>query len=390
MDIPVLSPIFGWLIKSLYNVFGQNYLLTLFLFAVIIKLLLLPFGIKQQKNSIKQAKMRPKEMAIRKKYAGRNDRATQTKMQEEIMKMYQEENFSPMSGCLPMLIQLPVLFALYGVIIKPLTYISSLGKDLSAKLIEAYGVVADKVVNNYSQIELIQKLSENKDGFAQNLGEKFTELTSGMEVAPWAEIQTELMNLHDSFTVFGIDMTVTPTVNFSKENIPYLLIPVLTFIFAFFSTKIIRKFTYQPTMGANPDQTRSLAMMDWMMPLMSVWISFSVSSAIAVYWMFQNVLGAIQQIALCKCYPVPVITEEQIREAELQVKKNSEKKKKEIKALDYEIDDYDKTTPEEKEARISGKKNDKDRIASAKGTLSPKIKARLKETGKTLKARRKI
>ncbi len=390
MDIPVLSPIFGWLIKNLYNIFGQNYLLTLFLFAVVIKLLLLPFGIKQQKNSIKQAKMRPKEMAIRKKYAGRNDRATQTKMQEEIMKMYQEENFSPMSGCLPMLIQLPVLFALYGVIIKPLTYISSLGKDLSAKLIEAYGVVADKVVNNYSQIELIQKLSENKDGFAEKLGEKFTSLTSGMEVAPWAEIQTELMNLHDSFTVFGIDMTVTPTVNFSKENIPYLLIPVLTFVFAFFSTKIIRKFTYQPTVGANPDQTRSLAMMDWMMPLMSVWISFSVSSAIAVYWMFQNVLGAVQQIALCKCYPVPVITEEQMREAELQLKKNNEKKKKEIKALDYEIDDYDKTTPEEKEARISGKKSDKDRIASAKGTLSPKIKARLKETGKTLKARRKI
>lgn len=386
MDIPVLSPIFGWLIKSLYNLFGNNYLLTLFLFAVIIKVLLLPFGIKQQKNSIKQAKMRPKEMAIRKKYAGRNDRVTQTKMQEEIMKLYQEENFSPMSGCLPLLIQMPVLFALYGVIIKPLTYISSLGKDLSAKLISAYDAISEGVVNNYSQIELIQKLPE--EGFAEKLGAEFAKLTEGMTVAPWEEIQAELLSLRDSFTVFGIDMTVRPQF---KMDI-YILIPILTFVFAYFSTKIIRKFTYQPNMSANPDQARSLAMMDWMMPLMSVWISFNVSSAIAVYWMFQNVLGAIQQIALCKCYPVPVITDEEMREAERQLKKNAEKKAKEAKekAKEYEIDDYDKTTQEEKDARVHGKKDDGDRIASCKGTLSPKIKARLKETGKTLKARKKI
>jgi len=386
MDIPVLSPIFGWLIKSLYNLFGNNYLLTLFLFAVIIKVLLLPFGIKQQKNSIKQAKMRPKEMAIRKKYAGRNDRVTQTKMQEEIMKLYQEENFSPMSGCLPLLIQMPVLFALYGVIIKPLTYISSLGKDLSAKLISAYDTISEGVVNNYSQIELIQKLPE--EGFAEKLGAEFAKLTEGMTVAPWEEIQAELLALRDSFTVFGIDMTVQPDF---KMNV-YILIPILTFVFAYFSTKIIRKFTYQPSSGVNPDQARSLAMMDWMMPLMSVWISFNVSSAIAVYWMFQNVLGAIQQIALCKCYPVPVITDEEMREAERQLKKNAEKKAKEAKekAKEYEIDDYDKTTQEEKDARVHGKKDDGDRIASCKGTLSPKIKARLKETGKTLKARKKI
>lgn len=386
MDIPVLSPIFGWLIKSLYNLFGNNYLLTLFLFAVIIKVLLLPFGIKQQKNSIKQAKMRPKEMAIRKKYAGRNDRVTQTKMQEEIMKLYQEENFSPMSGCLPLLIQMPVLFALYGVIIKPLTYISSLGKDLSAKLISAYDAISEGVVNNYSQIELIQKLPE--EGFAEKLGAEFAKLTEGMTVAPWEEIQAELLSLRDSFTVFGIDMTVRPQF---KMDI-YILIPILTFVFAYFSTKIIRKFTYQPSSGVNPDQARSLAMMDWMMPLMSVWISFNVSSAIAVYWMFQNVLGAVQQIALCKCYPVPVITDEEMREAERQLKKNAEKKAKEAKekAKEYEIDDYDKTTQEEKDARVHGKKDDDDRIASCKGTLSPKIKARLKETGKTLKARKKI
>ncbi len=391
MDIPVLSPIFGWLIKNLYNIFGQNYLLTLFLFALVIKFLLLPFGIKQQKNSIKQAKMRPKEMAIRKKYAGRNDRATQQKMQEEIMKLYQEENVNPMSGCLPLLIQMPVLFALYGVIIKPITYISSLGKDVAKVLLDAYNSAMNVSLTDYQQIEVVRGIV-GTDGVAEKVGAKFAELASAAElnVGSWDEIVTGLRELYTSFNVFGIDMTVTPTINFSKENIPYLLIPVLTFVFAFFSTKIIRKFTYQPTTSSDPAQARSLAMMDWMMPLMSVYISFRVSSAIAVYWMFQNILGAVQQIFLYKFYPVPVITEEQIKEAELQLKKSNEKKKKEVKALDYEIDDYDKTTPEEKEARVQGKKDDKDRIACAKGTLSPKIKARLKQTGKTLKARKKI
>ena len=90
MDIPIISPLFGIIIKTLYNVFGQNYLLTLFLFALIVKIILLPLGIKQQKNSIKQARIRPKEMAIRKKYAGRKDQATQQKLNEEIMKLYQE------------------------------------------------------------------------------------------------------------------------------------------------------------------------------------------------------------------------------------------------------------------------------------------------------------
>ena len=123
MYIPLISPAFGWLFKLFYNLTQHQYLLTLLLFAIVVKLVLFPFGVKQQKNSLKQARVRPKEMAIRRKYAGRNDRATQQKMSEEIMRLYQEENVNPMGGCLPLLIQMPVLFALYDVIRNPLTYI---------------------------------------------------------------------------------------------------------------------------------------------------------------------------------------------------------------------------------------------------------------------------
>ena len=223
MDIPVLSPAFGWIIRNIYNLFGQNYLLSLFLFAVIIKLILLPFGIKQQKNSIKQSRMRPKEMAIRKKYAGRNDKVTQQKMSEEIMQLYQEENINPMSGCLPLLIQMPVLFALYGVIIKPLTYIANLGSDVVSSIISAYGEVTGATVSKYSEIAVINEIVANSE----------TAASIGAKISNWDSIYQSIQSMHKSFNVFGIDMTVTPKIDFSAQYLPYLLIPVLTFIFAF-------------------------------------------------------------------------------------------------------------------------------------------------------------
>lgn len=369
MNIPIISTIFGAIIEFLYNAFGKNYLLTLFLFALVIKILLFPLGVKQQKNSVKQARIRPKEMAIRKKYAGRNDKVTQQKLNEEIMKLYQEENVNPMSGCLPMLIQLPVIFALYGVITKPLTYISSLGKDVIASLTKTFNAVVTKA--GYPEIDIIKTIAsggENALKMKEQLGAS----------VDWASVETAAIELRDSFSVFSLDLTATPEVKF---NI-YILIPILTFVFAYVSQKIIRKFTYQPQQ-VDAAQAKSLAMMDWMMPLMSVYISFQVSSAIAVYWMFQNVLGAAQQMILYKLYPVPVVTDEQIKQAELELKS----KTKAVKPKSYEIDDYDKTPVAEKIAPNPVKKK-----APVKKNvkISPKFKESLKQNSKAPKAKKKI
>ena len=124
----------GQFLRILTKLFGGSYVWALFLFAVVIEILLLPFAIKQQMNSIKQARLRPKEMAIRKKYAGRNDQTTQRKMNEEIQKLYQQEGFNPMGGCLPMLIQLPIILALYQIVIDPLQYVLGKASALSVAL----------------------------------------------------------------------------------------------------------------------------------------------------------------------------------------------------------------------------------------------------------------
>ena len=97
--IDAILKVFGYVVEFCYNIGGQNYLVGLILFAIIVKLAMLPLSIKQQKNSIKQASLRPKEMAIRNKYKGRNDQPTQQKMQNEIYELYQRENFNPAGGC---------------------------------------------------------------------------------------------------------------------------------------------------------------------------------------------------------------------------------------------------------------------------------------------------
>ncbi len=121
-----LYVIIGWIMKLCYSISFNNYIVTLFIFALVMQVVLFPFGIKQQKSSVKLASIRPKEMAIREKYRGRNDRATQQKMQTEIQQMYQAEGYSPTAGCLPLLVQMPIIFALFGVVRMPLSYTTNM------------------------------------------------------------------------------------------------------------------------------------------------------------------------------------------------------------------------------------------------------------------------
>ena len=296
MDI--INVPFGYVIRFCNMLVNNNYLFALLLFAVIIEVVLLPFGIKQQKNSIKQAKLRPKEMAIRKKYAGRDDNPTKQKMTQEIQELYQKEGYNPMGGCLPLLIQMPVLIALYNIVMNPLKYIC----QLSEATIEQLASIAKAVTGaNYDVARNIGLLSDIK-GMDYSVFEGVEGFTH--------EIYNNLPNLK----MFGgaIDLGATP----SFKPINWLLIvPILTFVTYFISMKVTRKMTYQPQ--ADDKATGcSNKMMDLMMPLFSVWIAFSVPAAIGVYWIFKSILGTIKQIILRYVMPLPKFTEEDFKAAE--------------------------------------------------------------------------
>ena len=116
---------FSYVMKFCVWISQNSYFFGLFFFALAFEIILLPLAIKQKKSQIAMARVRPKEYAIRKKYAGRTDRVTQQKMQMELNEMHQQEGVNPLAGCLPMLILLPVILILFAIVRQPVTYSSN-------------------------------------------------------------------------------------------------------------------------------------------------------------------------------------------------------------------------------------------------------------------------
>lgn len=328
MDI--LNVPLGYIIKFCYMII-PNYALALLFFAIIVKALMYPLGIKQQKNQIKQAELRPKETAIRKRYAGRDDKPTQQKMQEEVMDLYKKENYNPVGGCFPLLLQFPIIIALYNVIRNPLTYICRIGSSvpgIKEKLIALGALSSTRSV--LSEIEIIKLMKDNFSSLADVLPKGFS--------------ISDIPN----FNMFGgfFDLSKIPSIS---DPSWLLAIPVITFIATFLSMKLTRKYTYQPPQQEGANAAMSGKIMDFTMPLFSVWITFTVPAVVGVYWIYQNVLGVVQQMILAKTYPVPQFTEEDFKNAEKEMNGSIRKEKKTTKPHSlHHIDDDDSAKTKDK------------------------------------------
>jgi len=369
----------GMLMKFLYGVFG-NYAIAIFFFALVVKIVLLPLGIQQQNSQIKMAKIKPKEQAIRSKYAGRTDNATQQKMQNEVMDMYKVENYSPMGGCLPMLVQLPIIFALYNIVRNPLTYISGFSGELMSSIKEVvfnlkdiFSVEVASLANvtkfeNIQQIDII-KVFSNPDWFSQ--------IKSLVEGFP-ADFQ------HLDFSFLGQQLTRTPM---EMGLSILLLIPVLNFAASFLQTRLSRKMNPAAAETAN---NKGMKIMEYTMPLMIVYMSYTWYSALGLYWIFQSILGIGQMFVLAKIKPIPKITEEEYELARQQYGTVKKKKKKKpvletgedgeiIEVEDIEItDDSDETE--------SGDKYISKDIPKG---INPNVKNNYQKTGKKYKIKKK-
>ena len=357
----------GYILKFFSNICGNSYILAILLFAILTELIMaLVFGIRQQKNSIKQARLRPKEAAIRKKYAGRDDKPTQQKMTQEIQELYQKEGYNPMGGCLPLLIQFPILIALYNIVIDPLKYICGLSQDAIAQVANIIGM--DTSRGTMAMLGPIEKMGyeafQNVEGFTPEVFENMPNLTV-FGILDLSVMPSECMNLEAIKTVSGWLV---------------LLVPVLTFLSYFFSMKLTRKFSYQPVTDAQQSQMGcSNKMMDITMPLFSVFISFGVPAALGIYWIFKSLLGIVKQIILYYAIPLPKFTEEDYKAAEKEVfarvdkSDRVEKSGKVVRSL-HHIDDEDFEDTREaalkhKEALAAQEKEEKEKNAQKKSGL---------------------
>lgn len=260
----------GWIMWVIYAVV-RNYGIALILFTVVTKAALFPLSIKQQKSSAKMAIFQPKIAELQKKYANNKQ-----KQQEEMMKLYEDHGYNPMSGCLPMLIQFPILFGVIDVVYYPLTHILHLGKDVIATLTEI-------VTNNMGTV-----------------GQPELQIISAVqnpETLSWfSSIAPDVLNQIQGFdyTLFGLGLGQIPVFGLNW----LALIPILSGITSLAVSVLSMK------MSPTGEQTGGGMMkgMMYLMPLMSVWIAFSVPVGVGIYWIFSNLLAGLQTFLLHKMY----------------------------------------------------------------------------------------
>ncbi len=297
------------LLLKLCYMLVNNYGFAIILFAILTKVLLFPLGVKGEKSRLKQVAIQPKVNALQQKYHG-NTR--DPKYNEELQALYSAEGYSLFAGCLPQLIQLPIILGLWNAIRQPLTYISGLGQKTLFNVVQTLynngveyivtevgkyaenGILnADKVVSwlKTSEIRLATVLGEgsNMDLLADVLPENF-----------------ELINMN----FFGLNLGMRP----SDYGLLALttLIPVISGVTSFLGGYIAQKINAVP--GAQ--QNNSMNSILYIMPLISIWLGYSFPIGVGVYWISSNLLNILQTLLLRTFVKLP----------EKEVKKKKEKK----------------------------------------------------------------
>ncbi len=334
---------------------GGYYIIAIMVFAIIVEIVMLPVAIKQQKNAVGMAKLRPAIAKIEKKYAGRYDQVTMRKKQEEIMALQQKEGYSPFSGCMPLLLQLIIVgFILYPIIQNPLRYVLGTSTGFSTALTEyataplaAGGLGLD--VSSANVMELLAALN----------GKDLSGIASFAPIANGAEIFEVYEGLSmPKFTAFGINLGKLP----SFTSI-LILVPILNVISQWASMFFTRRWsgTGYNAMGTQDSQDKfSIKMMDVLPILMTVFIMFQVPAMIGIYWFFRSLISLLKQYIMKHVMPVPKYTAEEIKEMEKAAKEREKAQKEALKqqpkfrSLHYiDEDDYDEL-PEAKPNTKSG------------------------------------
>lgn len=269
----------GTLLSWFSSLFGGKYVFALLLYALLFKLVFLPFAIKQQKSQIAMAKFAPEMERIQAKYKGKTDEASIQKQQQELIELQQREGFKPLSGCLPVLLQLPIITFLYNVIRGPLSYICKLSANeiMQVKAI----ITAAGITPAVDEIGLVANIQ-----------------TIGVEVFEGID----LSRLPD-FTLFGTNLARTPS--FSEWSLLWL-IPILAATLTWLSSVLFRKWNNP---GAATEQNQQMNSttnsMNLIMPLMTLWMTSSFSGMLGIYWIYQSILGILQSFILSKAMPLP-------------------------------------------------------------------------------------
>ena len=279
----IFSYPFGWLIWLFYSLFNKNYLAAVIILAVLVKLVLLPTSINQQKNTVKTKRMQAKINKIKEKYPDPSEQ------QQAIQDFYAKEGFGSMStGCGALLIQMPVIMGLYGAIYMPLTYILRLNKNVVSLLTDTVTSIAPSSggrTTRWMEIPVLNYLPELKE----KLGDKF----------PDADYAT-LTDFANHFKAGHFNFGDIPSQVWHDQR-AIVIIPILAFAAAM-ATSIYSLIRSRRMGQSDMTSMATMGCMLMFMPFMSLWLSWSFPVGIGIYWAVNSFLGFVQMIALDKLY----------------------------------------------------------------------------------------
>ena len=281
--------IFGYLLNVI-NDFVGNYGIAIILFTVIIKLIMIPLSIKQQKTMKKSTKLQEEMKVLQFKY--KND---PEKLNREMMDLYKKENMSPFSGCLSSIVQFILLISIFYMVRFPLTYMENIDKTQIDTYIQQMKNDGMTVSQTYSEIDIVREIDYLKEKFPED--ENLNKINLNMQFC-------------------GLDLSKIPQQNLGDWTV--YIIPILYIISTFISMRIttsmqnkINKKDDVIDITDNKDKkeernemedamAQSNKMMSWMMPIMSVSISLVAPLGLALYWLVNNILMICERLVLDK------------------------------------------------------------------------------------------
>ena len=312
-----IAQLLGWIMNAIYWVLDAIHIpnvgLAIIFYTIITYLLLTPLQIKQQKMSKMMSIIQPEIQKIQKKYQGKRDQATQMKIQEETMGLYQKYGISPTGSCLPLLIQLPILFGLYQVIYHIPGYISKVANIFSGLANEIIGIS-----NSHEVLTAFAEANKISVSFGDSLTQtKVIDFLYMLKPNQWdnlAQVQqfgslqpmiTDVAGQSERINSFlGINISQSPwdVIQSGIAAGTWLLViaAVLVPVLAWFTQWLNYKLMPQQSTAANPNDSmgRAMKMMNTIMPLFSAFICVTLSMGIAIYWIAGAVIRCIQQVVI--------------------------------------------------------------------------------------------
>ena len=301
----IMGIFYNWLFNIIYGATQTNALgITIIFFTLIVKIILTPLIVKQQKSTFAMQRLQPEMNKIKKKYENKKDAESQQRMAYEMQKLQKDNNISMFGGCLPLLIQLPILYALFYIFQQAYMYVDVVSQNYDSIANVVLSMPTDLRMDVFADIA--SKHISSKMTLDLSVADDIKALIGQITQAEWSTILTNASDYASSLQplltektgieyFLGISVVENPGLNF-----PAIIVPIASAASTFLSSKIMMSKN-TASMDDNPAM-QSMKMMNYIMPIMMGVMAISLPAGLGIYWTVSNIFQTAQTVLINKYF----------------------------------------------------------------------------------------